>query len=58
VIDGVFAEGEDGQVQFAEAPALTAEDLAGVRAADAPVLLRWFAPLRQSAPDLSSRSKW
>jgi hypothetical protein len=31
VIDGVFAEGEDGQVQFAEAGALTPEDLAAVQ---------------------------
>ena len=29
VIDGVFVAGADGQVQFAEAPALTPEDLAG-----------------------------
>jgi hypothetical protein len=31
VIDGVFVEREDGQVQFAEAPALTAQDLAAVQ---------------------------
>jgi hypothetical protein len=31
VIDGVFASGEDGQVHFAEAAALTPEDLAAVQ---------------------------
>jgi hypothetical protein len=31
VIDGVFAAGEDGQVQFAEAAALTAQDLSTVQ---------------------------
>jgi len=30
VIDGVFAVGEDGQVHFAEAAALTPEDLTAV----------------------------
>jgi hypothetical protein len=30
VIDGVFAVDANGQVQFAEAPALTPEDLAAV----------------------------
>ena len=30
MIDGVFAVGEDGQVHFAEAAALTPEDLAAV----------------------------
>jgi hypothetical protein len=31
VIDGVFATSENGQVQFAEAAALTAADLAAVQ---------------------------
>jgi hypothetical protein len=31
VSDGVFAVGEDGQIRFCEAGALTPEDLAAVR---------------------------
>ena len=43
VIDGVFAVGEDGQVHFAEAAALTPEDLAAVRQQVRTRVLRWFA---------------
>ena len=43
VIDGVFATGEDGQVHFAEAAALTPEDLAAVQQQVRARVLRWFA---------------
>jgi hypothetical protein len=43
VIDGVFAAGEDGQVHFAEAGALTPEDLAAVQQQVRRRVLRWFA---------------
>ena len=43
VIDGVFALGEDGQVHFAEAGALTPEDLAAVQQQVRARVLRWFA---------------
>lgn len=43
MIDGVFAEGEDGQVQFTEAPAPTAQDLAAVQQQVRTRVLRWFA---------------
>ena len=43
VIDGVFAVGEDGQVHFAEAAALTPEDLAAVQQQVRARVLRWFA---------------
>ena len=43
VIDGVFAAGEDGQVHFAEAGALTPEDLAAVQQQVRARVLRWFA---------------
>jgi Putative transposase len=43
VIDGVFAVGEDGQVHFAEADALTPEDLAAVQQQVRARVLRWFA---------------
>jgi hypothetical protein len=43
VIDGVFAVGEDGQVHFAEAAALTPEDLAAVQQPVRTRVLRWFA---------------
>ena len=43
VIDGVFAVGEDGQVHFAEAAALTPEDLAAVQQQVRTRVLRWFA---------------
>jgi hypothetical protein len=42
VIDGVFTAGKNGQVHFADAAALTPEDLAAVRQARSTVL-RWFA---------------
>jgi hypothetical protein len=43
VIDGVFAEGADGLVQFAEAAALTPEDLAAGQQQVRARVLRWFA---------------
>ena len=43
MIDGVFAVGEDGQVHFAEAAALTPEDLAAVQQPVRTRVLRWFA---------------
>ena len=43
VIDGVFVPGEDGQVHFAEAAALTPEDLAAVQQQVRARVLRWFA---------------
>jgi hypothetical protein len=43
VIDGAFAAGEDGQVHFAEAAALTLEDLAAVQQQVRRRVLRWFA---------------
>ena len=43
VIDGVFALGEDGQVHFAEADALTLEDIAAVQQQVRTRVLRWFA---------------
>ena len=43
VIGGVFAAGEDGQVHFAEAAALTPEDLAAVQQQVRRRVLRWFA---------------
>ena len=43
MIDGVFAVGEDGQVHFAEAAALTPEDLAAVKQQGRARVLRWFA---------------
>ena len=43
MIDGVFALGEDGQVHFAEADALTLEDIAAVQQQVRTRVLRWFA---------------
>ena len=43
VIDGVFAVGEDEQVHFAEAAALTPEDLAAMQQQVRTRVLRWFA---------------
>jgi Putative transposase len=43
VIDGAFATGEDGQVQFAEAVALGAQDLSAVQQQVRARVLRWFA---------------
>jgi hypothetical protein len=44
VLDGVFVVGEDGQVQFAEAAALTPEDLAAVQQQVHARMLRCVAP--------------
>jgi hypothetical protein len=61
----VFALGEDGQVHFAEAGALTPEDLAAVQQQVRARVMRWFAPSAlpcsphpQGPTHLSSRSKW
>ena len=43
VIDGVFTEDADGQVQFAETAALRPEDLAAVEQQVRRRVLRWFA---------------
>ena len=43
VIDGVFTAGEGGQAHFAEADALTPEDLAAVQQPVRARVLRWFA---------------
>jgi hypothetical protein len=43
VIDGVFSEDADGQVQFAETAALRPEDLAAVQQQLRTRVLRWFA---------------
>ena len=43
MIDEVFARGQDGQVHFAEASALTPEDLAAVQQQVRARVLRWFA---------------
>jgi hypothetical protein len=43
VIDGIFAASDDGQVHFAEAGALTPEDLAAVQQQVRARVLRWFA---------------
>jgi hypothetical protein len=43
VIDGVFTAGEDGQVHFTEAGALTPQDLAAVQPQVRARVLRWFA---------------
>jgi hypothetical protein len=43
VIDGVFVPREDGQVHFAEAAALTPDDLAAVQQQVRARVLRWFA---------------
>ena len=50
VTDGVFAVGEDGQVHFAEAGALTPEDLAAVQQQVRARVLRWVRPLRWGQP--------
>ena len=56
VIDGVFAVGEDGQVHFAEAAALTPEDLAAVQQQVRARVLRWFARAGISTPPM--RATW
>ena len=43
VIDGVFAVGEDGQVHFAEAAALTPADIGALQQQVRTRGLRWFA---------------
>jgi hypothetical protein len=43
VIDGVFAMAEDGQIRFAEAAALTPDDLAAVEQQVRARVLQWFA---------------
>ena len=43
VIDAVFAGGEDGQVRFTEAAALTPEDRAAMQQQARRRVLRWFA---------------
>jgi hypothetical protein len=43
VIDGVFTEDADGQVEFAETAALRPEDLAAVQQQVRTRVLRWFA---------------
>ena len=43
MIDGIFAASDDGQVHFAEAGALTPEDLAAVQQQVRARVLRWFA---------------
>jgi len=43
VIDGVFSLDEDGQLGFAEASALTPEDLVAVQQQVRARVLRWFA---------------
>ena len=49
VIDGVFTEDGEGQVQLAEAAALTAEDCGAVQQQVRQRVLRWFA--RAGHPD-------
>ena len=43
VIDGVFAVGEHGQVHFAEADALTPEEVTALQQQVRARVLRWFA---------------
>jgi hypothetical protein len=59
VIDGVFAAGGDGQVQFAEAAALTAEDLGAVQQQVRARVLRWFARAGHlDAADARDMASW
>jgi hypothetical protein len=59
VIDGVFAVGEDGQVHFAEAAALSPEDLAAVQQQVRARVLRWFARARTLDPaDARAMAGW
>jgi hypothetical protein len=59
VIDGVFAVGEDGQVHFAEAAALTPEDLAAVQQQVRARVLRWFARAGHLDPaDARDMARW
>jgi hypothetical protein len=57
VIDGVFTTAEHEQVHFAQAGALTPEDLTAVQQQVRAQVLRWFAP-SAGATHLSSRCKW
>jgi hypothetical protein len=59
VIDGVFAEGKEGQVQFAEAATLTPEDLAAVQQQVRTRVLRWFARAGHlDAADARDMASW
>jgi hypothetical protein len=59
VIDGVFVAGEDGQVQFAEASALTPEDCAAVQQQVRRRVLRWFARAGHLDPaDARDMASW
>jgi hypothetical protein len=59
VIDGVFFADPDGQVEFAEAAALTAEDLAAVQQQVRRRVLRWFARAGHlDAADASDMASW
>jgi hypothetical protein len=59
VIDGVFTEDADGQVQFAEAAGLTAEDLAAVQQQVRRRVLRWFARAGHlDAADARDMARW
>lgn len=59
MIDGVFAAGEDGQVRFAEAAALTADDLVAVQQQVRARVLRWFARAGHLAPaDARDMAGW
>ena len=56
MIDGVFIAGEDGQVHFTEAGALTPEELAAVQQQVRARVLRWFA--RAGHLDPPMRATW
>ena len=59
VIDGVFAAGADGQIQFAEAAALRPEDLAAVQQQVRARALRWFARAGHlDAADARDMASW
>jgi len=59
VIDGVFAVGEDGPVHFAEAAALSPEDLAAVQQQVRARVLRWFARAGHLDPaDARDMARW
>lgn len=59
VIDGVFAAGEDGQVHFAEAAALTPEDLVAVQRQVRARGLRWVARAGTLDPlDARDMARW
>ena len=59
VIDGVFAAGAHGQVHFAEAGALSAEDCAAVQQQVRTRVLRWFARAGHLDPaDAPDMARW